>query len=65
MTNQLRETRRIELVETHNLSLSIDRLRSAPGYDTDVWKRAIYHALGMSGISRGTVEKIRQALELP
>lgn len=64
-SKQLRETRKIELVETHNISLSLDRLRDAPGWDQWRWKRAIYHALGMSGIDSGTLEKIRQALELP
>lgn len=66
MTKQLRETRKSELVETHNIALSLDRL-SGPPYDLGRWKRALYHALAMaeSGPDRGTLEKIRVALELP
>jgi hypothetical protein len=63
-TKLSRETRLNELVETHNLSLSINRLRSAP-YDIERWKRALYHALSMSDVGRGQLEKIRIALELP
>jgi hypothetical protein len=60
------ETRKVELVETHNLLLSLERLSDAGPYDSDRWKRALYHALSMaSAPSRSTIEKIRQALELP
>ena len=62
---QERQTRLNELVETHNLALSLQRLRDAP-YDNGRWKRALYHALGLSGCAdfeeRG---KIREALKLP
>jgi hypothetical protein len=54
----------IELVETHNIALCIKRLRDGP-YDQERWKRALYHALSMNVLSRGTLEKIRIALELP
>lgn len=61
---RLRETRKVELVETHNIALSIDRLREGP-YDSEKWKRALYHALAMSQVGRDTLEKVRIALELP
>lgn len=65
MSKQLRETRKLELVETHNLLLSLDRLKGPP-YDDSRWKRALYHALGMSDITDlDTKEKIRRALDLP
>ena len=62
---QQRETALAELVETHNLVLSLNRLGGAP-YDSDRWKRALYHALSMSQVcGRGETEKIRVALGLP
>ena len=64
-TKQLRETRKVELVETHNLTLSLDRLRNMPN-STDAWKRALYHALLMSwGPSWEERRQIREALKLP
>jgi hypothetical protein len=67
MSKRLTETRKAELVETHNLMLALMRLQdSALGYDNgDRWKRALYHAAAMAGLGRGQVEKIRIALELP
>lgn len=65
MTAKRKNTEMIEMVETHNIALSIKRMRSAGPYDTDRWKRALYHALGLCDISRPIQEKIRQALELP
>jgi hypothetical protein len=62
-TKALTATKRVELVETHNLALSLARLQDGP-YDTARWRRALYHAAGMS-LSRGEAEKIRIALELP
>lgn len=54
------------MVETHNLCISLKRLASAPGYDQERLKRALYHALGMShASSKGEMEKVRQALGLP
>ena len=64
MAKNRTETRKVELVETHNLALSIDRLRTGP-YDSNRWKRSLYHALAMTHTDRGTMEKIRLALELP
>lgn len=61
-----RETTKIELVETHNIALSLDRLVGAPYDCGHRWRRALYHALGMSGVAdRALLEKIRIALELP
>lgn len=62
-TRALRETSRSELVETHNIALALGRMGT--GYYDDPWKRALYHALSMSGVQRSTLEKVRQALELP
>lgn len=65
MSKQLRETRKAELVETHNIALSLDRLGGAP-YDSHRWRRALYHALAMNGApGHNMLEKIRIALELP
>lgn len=62
---QDRETRLNELVETHNLALSFQRLQGAP-YSEGKWRRALYHALAMSFCAdRVELEKIRQALDLP
>lgn len=64
MSKRVTETRRIELVETHNIVLALARLQDVP-YDSERWKRALYHAAAMAGLSRGQVEKLRLALELP
>lgn len=64
-TKQQRETRLNELVETHNIALSLGRLTNTGAYDTERWKRALYHALAMDGCAgHGTLEKIRVALGL-
>lgn len=66
MSKRLTETSRAELVETHNLMLSLIRLQDGSlGYDTERWKRALYHACGMAGLGYSQTEKIRQALGLP
>lgn len=66
MSNRRGKTDKVELVETHNLALSFGRLTNTGVYDTDRWKRALYHALSMDGCaSRNVLEKIRLALELP
>lgn len=61
---QDRETRLTELVETHNLAKCLIRLNGAP-YDSDRWKRALYHAMQMTGCGSSVISKIREALELP
>jgi hypothetical protein len=65
-TKQLRETRKVELVETHNLVLALDRL-AGPPYNGVKWRRALYHAIAMSDVSCGSamLTHIRVALELP
>ena len=56
----------VELAETHNIALAIKRIQTQGGpYDGERWKRAVYHALGMCGVGRSTLEKVRQGLELP
>ena len=64
-TKQLRETRKIELVETHNIALSIERINASNCHGD--WKRALYHALAMSGAyyNHAQLKAIREALELP
>lgn len=60
-----RKTDRVELVETHNLALSLKRLQQCP-HDEGRWRRALYHAIGMSHSgTRELIEKVRQALGLP
>lgn len=64
--SQQRSTEKIELVETHNIALSIQRIKDAPGYHPDGWKRALIHALGMSNAGTRTEQTaIREALGLP
>ena len=60
-------TDKIELVETHNLALSLTRLRdgSKNGYDTLRWKRALYHALAMTYTDHSVIKAVREALGLP
>ncbi len=61
-----RTTEVIELVETHNIVKSINRMTKATPYDGNRWRRALYHAIMMSeGSGRVVGEKIRIALELP
>ncbi len=66
-SRQARETRQIELVETYNLMRSLKRLSETQGYGSRNWKRALYHALSMSGTCAGDaeLERIRQAMQLP
>lgn len=59
-----RRTERLELVETHNIALALDRLQKSP-YDMNRWKRALYHAVAMSHVGSDITRKIREALELP
>ena len=62
-TKRLRETRKVELVETHNIALSLDRLHNTPSAS---WERALYHALCMSYCpSYEQRRMIREALHLP
>lgn len=66
MSNRKGNTDKTELVETHNLVLSLNRLSNTPPYDTGRWKRALYHALLMAdGPGWEERQKIREALKLP
>lgn len=66
MSNRKSKTDRTELVETHNLALSLNRLTNTSPYSNASWRRALYHAIGMTGVSsREMLEKVRIALELP
>ena len=59
-------TEKLELVETHNLAISIQRLRSgAAGYDEGRWKRALYHAIGIAVTDYDVKKAIGEALKLP
>lgn len=61
-----KSTTKIELVETHNLALCLNRLSDAAPYDCYRWKRALYHALSMSQCTSGEeLTRIREALKLP
>jgi len=66
MSKNRTETRKIELVETGNIALSLLRLRATSPYDSVRWKRALYHAMAMSyTVDSVTLTRIREALELP
>jgi len=61
-----RETRRVELVETSNISRSIRRIKSAGGWDGNAqWKRAIVHAMAIAGAASDDIRAVREALKLP
>lgn len=62
MAHNRRETRKIELVETGNIALSLSRMKDG---HIDL-RRALYHALTMSyAVNTDAIRKIREALELP
>ena len=61
--SQRKETRRIELIETHNIALSIEMMQKS-GY-WQPWRRALYHALSMAEVDKTILVKIREALGLP
>jgi hypothetical protein len=67
MSIQRKSTEKVELVETHNLALSFQRLRALPGqYNEDPARRALYHALCMSYLfDTDSRRLIREALKLP
>lgn len=63
MSKNRTETRKIELVETGNIALALDRCKY-----TDSAARALYHAMLMTGaayFNPSKMEAIRKALELP
>lgn len=57
---RLSKTELAELVETHNMALAIGRLRD--GFYDDRWKRALFHAAGMSGLAPNELNRLRIAL---
>lgn len=65
MSNNRADTRKVELVETDNIAKAIHRLRNAGSHDSERWRRALVHAIGMNFVDRVTQERVRQALELP
>lgn len=66
MSKPLRKSSLIELVETHNIALSLKRLGQVKGWNNEPTKRAVYHAFAMSGrFDNGEVEQLRIALQLP
>ncbi len=65
-TKQIRETRKIELVEIQNIAMSLMRLKNAPGSYDQKWKRALYYAFLMADCGSTLEQKaVREALELP
>jgi len=62
-----RTTNQIEIVETHNLVTSINRVRlQSRGHDPRRWKRALYHALAMTdALTFEDLKSIRTVLGLP
>lgn len=65
MSKNRTSTHKIELVETGNIALALNRIIRAPGLTS--WRRALYHAIEMSDCAPGFDgrKKIREALELP
>lgn len=55
----------VELVETHNLALSLGRMYE--GNNAADWRRALYHAIQMSRCydSREQLVALREALNIP
>jgi hypothetical protein len=63
-----RTTQLIEMVETHNIAKSLQRLRDATGYEPGHIReaRAIYHAVCMTyTFTLDQRRKIREAPDLP
>lgn len=62
-----RNTKQIELVETHNLAVSLNRIRlQSRGGDVRRWKRALYHAVAITdALSFDELAAFRNVLKLP
>lgn len=59
-----RKTSLVELVETHNIALSLKRIGNNLNHKS--WRRALVHALGISAVAGDDTQKrIREALDLP
>lgn len=66
MSTSRTQTRRIELVETGNIAISISRISKVSGWQSSAIKRAIYHAITMANCLTSDEESaVRQALKLP
>lgn len=65
MSKNRKSTRRIELVETGNIALAIQRIKSASGDSAAL--RALFHASEMAGLFYNWQERIRfrEALKQP
>jgi hypothetical protein len=60
-----KQTKRVELVEIHNIALSLKRI-DGTSFGSRPWKRALYHALDLSGVAGDeTLKAVREALILP
>jgi hypothetical protein len=60
-----KQTRHIEAVEAHNIALSLKRINGT-SFGSRPWKRALYHALGLSGVAGDeTLKAVREAPILP
>ncbi len=67
-TKNRRNTAQIEMVETHNIALSLRRLQNVPNCSGDqAQRRAIYHAVCMTyALSNDDQRKaLREAIKLP
>ena len=60
----LKTTSKIELVETHSIALSLQRINGSNCHGS--WGIALYHAIAMSGVyyDREQLTRIREALDL-
>lgn len=66
LTKQQKETGLIELVGTHDLALSMQRIYRAPMGSNNTVKRALYHACQMAGhLSFSELKALREVLGLP
>jgi hypothetical protein len=61
-----KQTKLTELVETHNISLALQRVQKA-STSFYPWRRALIHAIEMSGVCGDWEARkmIREALKLP
>ena len=61
-----RSTEQQELVDTHEIAKALKRLDGrSPCYDSQRWRRSLYHAILIAGVGNHYAGKVREALELP
>lgn len=67
MSIQRKSTEKVELVETHNMALSLRRLNDIPNsWNNEPTRRALYHAICMTcSFNNEERGSIRQSLKLP